>query len=327
MSDSSAMPFDMGDLASLGIRSALLGGDPGLAYTLISEMMADGTPMDEILFDVLAPIQRDLGSRWLQSDYRIAQEHAASASVETVVAVLAGSFDVPFEATHVVVACAEGENHSLPARMVAAHLTYAGLRPTFLGATLPADDLGAYLQEEAPVALVLSCTAAHNLMGARDCVRAAHGARVPVITGGRAFGADSTRSDRIGADGWVSDPRTIPELLESWSPDITVSEGRALDDGAAKRLFAAIPGIVERILGEADHRVGITSLRNDLLLLGKTLVSAVLIDDRSLLDHFYEYQTALHERHDDVIDLDSLVALLRDALPADATAARTMLGG
>lgn len=319
--------FDTGDLASLGIRSALLEGDPGLAYTLISEMMAEGTPMDEILFDVLAPIQRDLGARWLETDYRIAQEHAASASVETVVSVLAGSFDVPYDATHVVVACAEGENHSLPARMVSAHLTYAGLRPTFLGATLPAHDLGAYLQEESPEALVLSCTAAHNLIGARDCVRAAHAAGVPVITGGRAFGIDRTRSDRIGADAWVPDPRTIPELLESWSPDIPAAEEGALDEGVAKHLHEIMPGLVERILETGPHPVSVTSLRNDLLLLGKTLVSAVLVDDRSLLDHFYEYQTALHERHDDVIDLASLVGLLRDALPDDAATARDYLAG
>lgn len=319
------MPFDLGALASLGIRSAVLAGDPGLAYTLISEMMAAGTPMDEVLFDVLAPIQRDLGTRWLETDYRIAQEHAASAAVETVVSLLAGAFEVPIEATHVVVACAEGENHSLPARMVSAHLTYAGLRPTFLGATLPAYDLGAYLEEEAPSALVLSCTAAQNLIGARDCVQAAHAAGVPVITGGRAFGIDRTRSDRIGADEWVADPRTIPELIETWSPDIVESEAAALDEQAARRLHDVMPGLVERILEDGRHPVGVSSLRNDLLLLGKTLVSAVLVEDRLLLDRFFEYHEALQARREDVIDTHSLVALLRDSLPEDAETARALL--
>ncbi len=325
MSDTPPMPFDTGDLASLGIRSALLSGDPGLAYTLISDLMATGMSMDEVLFDVLAPIQRDLGARWLATDYRIAQEHAASAAVETVVSLLAGSFDIPFDGTHVVVACAEGENHSLPARMVAAHLTYAGLRPTFLGATLPADDLGAYLAEEAPSALVLSCTAVHNLLGARDCVRAAHDAGVPVIAGGRAFGFDRIRSDRIGADEWVTDPRTIPELIETWSPDIAAAEERATHEAEAKDLDAAVPGLVERIVANGDLEVSVTSLRNDLSLLGRTLVSAVLVDDASVLDHFFDYHEALHERREDVIDTDVLVGLLRHALPDSAATARTLL--
>lgn len=326
MTDMPTLPsFDMGEFASLGIRSALLAGDPGLAYALISDLMADGTPMDDILFDVLAPIQRDLGARWLETDYRIAQEHAASATTETVVSLLAGSFDMPLDGTHVVIACAEGESHSLPARMVAALLAYAGMRPTFLGATLPADDLGAYLADEAPAALVLSCTAVHNLLGARDCVRAAHAAGVPVLAGGRAFGMDRTRSDRIGADEWVMDPRTIPELVESWSPDIEAAEARATGETEARELEALLPGLVERIIESSDHEVAVVSLRNDLSLLGRTLVAAVLVDDPSVLEHFFEYHEALHERHDNIIDTDTLVTLLLGALPAGATTARRLL--
>ncbi len=153
--------------ATLGIQAALLAGDPGLAYGLISELMAEGVSFDQLLFEVLAPLQRDVGTRWLRSDYRIAEEHAASAAVETVVALLAGAFDMPDDGLHVVVACAEGDDHSLPARMVAAYLTYLGWRVTFLGATLPAHDLTAYLGDEQPAAPLLSCTSTANLIGAR----------------------------------------------------------------------------------------------------------------------------------------------------------------
>lgn len=321
------MPFDSGDLASLGIRSALLDGDPGLAYTLISDLMTTGTPMDEVLFDVLAPIQRDLGSRWLETDYRIAQEHAASATVETVVSLLAGSFDLPLDGTHVVVACAEGETHSLPARMVAAQLAYAGFRPTFLGATLPADDLGAYLSDESPDALVLSCTSAQNLLGARDCVAASHAAGVPVIAGGRAFGTDRSRADRIGADEWVDDPRRIPGLLEEWSPDIAAAENGANGDAAARRLHELLPGIVEVVIDSAgvDDTIGSVSLRNDLTLLGRSVVAAVLVDDVTVLDDFFEYHHTLHARRPGVIATDELVRLLRDGLPESAPEARAIL--
>ena len=112
--------------------------------------MDEGVPFDAVLFDYLGPVQREVGSRWQQADYRIAEEHAASTTTETVIALLAGSFDMDEAAPHVVVACAQGDTHSLPARMVSAYLTYLGWRVTFLGATLPAADLGAFLADEQP---------------------------------------------------------------------------------------------------------------------------------------------------------------------------------
>jgi methanogenic corrinoid protein MtbC1 len=317
--------FGVQSLEALGIQSALLEGDAGLAYRLVSDLMADGVSFDQILFDVLAPLQRDVGARWLRADYRIAEEHAASAAVETVVALLAGSFDMPEEGTHVVVACAEGDNHSLPARMVAAYLTYLGWRVTFLGATLPADDLGAYLAEERPAALLLSCTATPNLLGARACIQAAHAAGVPVIAGGRAFGTDPARSRAVGADEWVGDPRRLDVLLEGWDPDIAAAEASALTDEEARDLSAALRGCVETAVATDLGGASVATTRSDLLLLGATLVSAVLTDDASLVHEVLEWHRLRRSARDDLMPADDLVELLATHLPASATRAREML--
>ena len=326
MSNSTEAVPERHSLASLGIQAALLDGDAGLAYGLVADLLADGMPFEQILFDVLAPTQRDVGARWLQADYRIAQEHAASAALETVIALLAGSFDMPDEGTHVVVACAEGDDHSLPARMISAYLTYLGWRVTFLGATLPADDLGAFLAEEQPAALLLSCSATPNLLGARACVRAAHDAGVPVIAGGRAFGTDSSRATAIGANHWVGDPRNLDGLLDGWVPGVAAAEGGVVSDAEPVTLVAALPSIVERILGGDLGSAPAASVRTDLHLLGETVAAAVLVDDPAILGDHLEWHRARHDAHGDVIPTDELVGMLVDALPESAARSRQLLG-
>ena len=310
--------------ASLGIQAALLAGDPGLAYGLISELMGDGVSFDQLLFEVLAPLQRDVGTRWLRADYRIAEEHASSAAVETVVALLSGSFDMPDDGLHVVVACAEGDDHSLPARMVAAYLTYLGWRVTFLGATLPAHDLTAYLTDERPAALLLSCTSTANLLGARAGVRGAHEAGIPVVAGGRAFGNDASRARAIGADEWVGDPKMLDLIGESaW--DIAAAESQALPDDEATALAETVPALVEAAIAAEPLDVSVTSAREDLLLLGRTLAAAVLVDDPTVLDEVLEWHRLRNRTQTDVMPTDELIARFVAQLPAAAPKAREML--
>lgn len=310
--------------ASLGIQAALLSGDPGMAYGLISELMADGVSFDRVLFEVLAPLQRDVGTRWLRADYRIAEEHAASAAVETVVALLAGAFDMPDDGLHVVVACAEGDDHSLPARMVAAYLTYLGWRVTFLGGTLPSRDLGAYLADEQPAVLLLSCSATANLTGARACVRVAHDAGVPVVVGGRAFGPGPDRARAVGADSWISDPTAIEEIADTgW--DIAAAEENANASEEPPSLHEAVPAIVEAAIASSPLDVSVSSARDDLRLLGETLAAAVLVDDASVLSEVVEWQEQRHRHQEDVLSSEDLVARFAAQLPSSAPRAKEML--
>ncbi len=310
--------------AALGIQAALLAGDPGLAYGLISELMADGVSFDQVLFEVLAPLQRDVGTRWLRADYRIAEEHASSAAVETVVALLAGSFDMPEDGLHVVVACAEGDDHSLPARMVAAYLTYLGWRVTFLGATLPAHDLTAYLTDERPAALLLSCTSTANLIGARAGVRGAHEAGIPVVAGGRAFGNDASRARAIGADEWIGDPKML-DLIDEPAWDIAAAESQARPEDEAIALAESAPALVEAAIASAPLEVSVTSARDDLLLLGQTLAAGVLVDDGTLLEELLEWHRLRNRTQNDVMPTDELVARLTAQLPVEASKARELL--
>jgi len=240
-------------------------------------------PFPTILFEVLSPLEAEVGNRWHQGDFSVAEEHAVTATLETVVALLAGSFDTDADARRVVVACAEGDAHSLTARMVAAHLVFLGWRAVFLGPGQPAADLGAFLQDQTPEAPVLSCTIPTALPGARACIRAAHAAGVPVLAGGPAFGPDGNRAYALGADTWAADPARVDEILRTWAPDPGKAESGAHDGGEGLlRLSRQRPELLARAeaaLPEADTDADRAQLRSDLELLLETLAASLLLDD------------------------------------------------
>ncbi len=110
--------------ARLGITAAALSGDSGGLYNIVARLMDEGVPLGSLLFDVLLPTERDVGSRWQSGDYLVSEEHTATATLETVVALLAGSLDQPEDGLHVVIASAEGDAHSLAGRAVVAYLLF-----------------------------------------------------------------------------------------------------------------------------------------------------------------------------------------------------------
>ncbi|MGB7859386.1 MAG: cobalamin-dependent protein, partial [Acidimicrobiia bacterium] len=187
----------------MALTSAALAGDAGGLYRIASNLMDEGVPFDSVLFDYLLATERELGKRWEQADYLITEEHAATAAIETVIALLAGMLDQPREGSSVAVVTAEGDDHSLPARAVAAELLFLGYRTTFLGANVPGVDFQEYLEIDRPDVIVLSAAMTGHLPGAHSVINAAHAVGVPVVVGGAAFGRDGIWADAVGADAWV----------------------------------------------------------------------------------------------------------------------------
>ena len=198
----------------LALTSAALAGDAGGLYRIAGQIMDEGVAFDELLFEHLLPAERAIGSRWEQGDYLIAEEHAATAAIETVVSLMAGMFDRPEDGTPVVVTTAEGDDHSLPARASAAHLLFLGYRTTFLGSSVPGADLAEFLASDRPAVVVLSCAMTSHLLGARAVINAAHTEGIPVVVGGKGFGNDGRWAAVLGADRWVSHHSQVPVAIE-----------------------------------------------------------------------------------------------------------------
>jgi methanogenic corrinoid protein MtbC1 len=315
----------------LATTAIAVSGDSGRLYNVVSGLLGEGVPFESVLFDVLTPVEGEIGFRWQHGDYLVSEEHAATATVETVVSLLAGSFDQPETGQRVVVAVAEGDNHSLPGRLVAAHLLYLGYRTVFLGANVLASDLEEFLADDPPDALVLSAAMTTHLIGARASVRAAHAVGVPVVVGGRAFGEEGEWAAAVGADKWVADPRQVPDVLDTWQPDPGTAEAGAVDPSPELVALmearpAVIAGAVEAFTTEATAGPGARALTETALLLG-AVEASMLVDDDRVIEDMLVWQEATAPVHD--YDASAIATALRSALteislPAATALARAM---
>jgi len=315
---------DAGAISSvrLAVTTALIEGDPAGAFHMVRDLMEQGMPFDVVLFDVVAAAHANFGTRWQSGDYRIADEHAATGAVETLVAMLAGSFDLPEEGEPVVVAAAQGDHHSLPARLTSAYLLALGYRVRYLGSNMEASDLAGYLTDETPKALILSCAMPTLLPGARASVRAAHQARTPVLAGGSGFGPNGVWSYAIGADAWVATPREVDQVLTTWEPDIEVAEMVVPSPPAE---LSVIDRHRQEILASAGaHLDGPPRrLRAEIDLLLSAVEAALLVNDPLVATEFITWQTSLMSSHGYPEEthaglLRALSAALRDLAPTAA---------
>ncbi len=287
--------------AQLGITAAAIAGDTGSLYRMAAALLDEGVPFETVLFEALLLSERDVGLRWQAGDYLVSEEHAATASLETVISLLAGSFDQPREGSQIVVATTQGDHHSLPARAVAAHLLFLGYRTTFLGANVLASDLRDYLESEPPDAVVLSCAMTVHLLGARDAVRECHAVDVPVLVGGKAFGAEGIWARDVGADGWVLEAKDVAARLQSWTPDPRRAEAGAKNpDEILERVIDQRSAVLADAEGRLDHSLSQpkgTRWREELLMTQRAVEASLLVEDVTLLSEFLQWQAQTLDAH------------------------------
>jgi methanogenic corrinoid protein MtbC1 len=145
----------------------------------------------------------------------VVREHVATAISEQLLGeVVAAAVPAITRHSPVVVACAEGDWHVLPARMLAELLRLDGWPVTFTGAATPAEHLEVFLAEHRPAAVGLACSMPHLLPALRRAVRAAGAAGVPALVGGLGCGPDDRWARRLGAR-WARDAEGFGRALIS----------------------------------------------------------------------------------------------------------------
>jgi methanogenic corrinoid protein MtbC1 len=180
--------------------AALSAADAGAATEVLEKAMGHGHSPKQLIRDVLVPGQRRVGELWAAGTWCVADEHAATAVAEQALGVIAPPRTSARGATRVVIACAEGEWHTMPARLAAELARSPKLDVVLLGGSIPATDLRRHLRATAPVALALSATVPTTLIGASRSIQAARAEGIPVIAGGAAWGEGQHRARQLGAD-------------------------------------------------------------------------------------------------------------------------------
>ncbi len=303
-------------------------GDGASAVRLALGLLDQGASAEAIIVDLLASAQNESGERWLRNQWTVADEHVVSGVTQRSLDAVANSVDPPVQLGSVVVACAEGDWHSLPAQMCAEVLSSHGFDVSFLGASTPSDHVARLLTRDRPDALIVTCNLALFFPGVSSVVDAAHRTGTPVITGGRALLHGPEWSRRLGADAWAPDVAAASATLREWvvdrpspSADPTTLDAIALqlDHDAPQLAAAAFDTMFKTYPGMGrftDEQLART--REDLVYIVRFIAAAQLVDDPTVLTEFLDWLSSLLASRDVprialIAGLEALEPLVGDA--------------
>jgi len=281
----------------LAIRS-----DAPSAIRLTLDLLGQGATAEAVIIDLLAAAQLETGRRWLRNDWTVADEHVVTGVTHRALDAVANTVRPPDHDGAVVVACAEGDWHSLPSQMFAEIIRSHGYHVTFLGASTPAEHLERLLSRDRPDALIVTCNLALYFAGVTRLANAAHRAGVPVIAGGRAMGGP--RALRLGADAWEPDVGATLATLRSWrdrppSPlDPLASDVLAVQLDIDSPVLAA--AAFDTMMDSHPHMRGfnpdqLERTREDLVFILRYLAAARLVEDPTVLTEFLGWLAELLE--------------------------------
>ncbi|MCU1369838.1 MAG: hypothetical protein JWO77_1032 [Ilumatobacteraceae bacterium] len=309
---------DAQDLVAEYLDLAVLGrGVDAVRFAL--DHLDRGATVEALIVDVLAAAQRESGERWQRNEWSVADEHLVSGVTQRTLDAVAGTMEERPAAGSVVVACAEGDWHSLPAQMGAELLRARGFAVSFLGASTPADHVARLLDRHRPDALVVSCNLPLFYAGVIRLADAAHGAGVPVVAGGRAVRTPS-RARALGADAWGADIAAVAPQIRGLagrpqrsprSPSAPVAlldaESRNLASRACDAMVAAHP-----FMRRFDDRQ-LARAREDLAYTVRYVAAAALVDETGVLVEYLDWlRTVLAARG---VPATAIVAGLETLIP------------
>ncbi|WP_327117488.1 cobalamin-dependent protein [Streptomyces sp. NBC_01341] len=212
--------------------AAVTDRDEHAAAGVVFAALDGGLDAESALLDVIAPVQEKVGTEWAANRLTVAEEHAASAIAERVIAALAhhpSTRSVP-QLGRITVACVDREWHVLPARLLAEVLSLRGWRVDFLGAQVPTPHLIAHLHTSGAEIVALSSSLPTRLPTAHAAITACQAVGVPVLAGGAAFGPDGRYARLLGANAWAPDARTAARQLADGIPAPDLAVGRTQVD-------------------------------------------------------------------------------------------------
>ena len=207
--------------------AAVHGGDRREAIDVALALVQQGVSAERVITDLLSRAQTEIGLGWQEGRGSVATEHRASDITESALqAVVQNALSAPGAVRvgsggRVVVACSESEWHVLPGRMAAGVLRLRGFDVTFIGPSVPADELSGFLDDDPPGAVALTCSMPMSLVGAWRSIGALRAIGMTTVCGGRGFGSDGRWGLALGADHWAPDFAAGADLLLSVLDDPT----------------------------------------------------------------------------------------------------------
>ncbi|MGW4062921.1 cobalamin B12-binding domain-containing protein [Amycolatopsis sp. NPDC004747] len=288
--------------------TAVTTGDEYAAGDVVVRALGEGADPESVLLDVIGAVQRRVGREWAANRLTVAQEHAATAINDRVIATFGYVLKRPEpHLGRITVACVDGEWHAMPARLLSEVLRLRGFAVDYLGAQVPAPHLVAHLHRTGPDAVALSGSLATRLPTAHATITACQAAATPVIAGGAAFGHDGRYARLLGAEAWAPDARAAADRLAEPLPRPQTAH-QPLDDlphladqeytlvtrSSGRLVKTVLAGLEERIPAMRDY----TDLQRqytaeDLAHIVEYLATALYVGDGELFTGFLTWTAGI----------------------------------
>jgi methanogenic corrinoid protein MtbC1 len=276
-----------------------LAGKTAQAVRFALALLDTGTAETSIITEVLAPAQRQIGARWQRNELSVADEHIAAGVALSALYALSSAAPDPNGTSPVVVACAEGEWHSIAAEMIAELLRAEGIPVICLGASAPAPDVARLLERRQPAALAVSCSVPLFYAGVTKLADAAHAQGIPVIAGGRALRGAPRRALLLGADAYADDVADAAETLAAWTgpaPDVRTEpsagcpEADLLSARAEELADLAFTELFSTVAAMAGYsRPQLDRTREDLAHIVRFVAAAQRVDETTVFTDFLDW--------------------------------------
>lgn len=191
-----AMDFAPGPYAEL-ILDAVERLEPGnirAAFDAAREALG----AERAIAGIALPVMREVGWRWATGRCDVAQEHLASEALRAWLAAVRASAPAP-EGPLVLLACPQGEHHTLGIEAFATLLALRGVDARLLGASTPTEAIAAALARTRPRAVVIACQRRVGRRHAIEALRvvASEGSALPFYAGA-AFANPAARRSAPG---------------------------------------------------------------------------------------------------------------------------------
>ncbi|MFJ9663252.1 B12-binding domain-containing protein [Streptomyces sp. NPDC101219] len=208
---------------------AALAADEYEAADVVTGALDAGLDAETVLLEVIGAVQHRVGLEWAANRIGVADEHAATAISDRVVALLPVPRPDPARG-RVTVACVDKEWHALPARLLAETLRLRGRQVGYLGAQVPTAHLVRQIHRTGSSVVCLSAALSTRLPVAHAAITAVQATGVPVMVGGLGFGVDGRYARLLGADAWAPDARAAADRLEAGPLPAPRPPHQAVDD-------------------------------------------------------------------------------------------------
>ncbi len=155
-----------------------------------------------MLEQIVLPLLERVGWRWSEGTASVSEEHLATVVIRTYLDRLRASIMPGANAPRIVVTTPAKQHHEIGAMIVAITVASLGWHVTYLGPSLPSEEIADAVRRSRAQAVALSIVYPNNdpdLDAELRAIRTNLGARMPIIVGGRAAAGYAEALFEIGA--------------------------------------------------------------------------------------------------------------------------------